>query len=55
MRYSARPAKAKVIVEDCGLARVIFEEPQRAVTPGQAVVFYSLDGEMVVGGGIIKG
>jgi len=31
--------------------RVVFESPQRAITPGQAVVFY--DGETVVGGGII--
>ena len=30
-----------------------FREPQRAVTPGQAVVFY--DGEYVAGGGIILG
>jgi tRNA-specific 2-thiouridylase len=30
---------------------VRFDEPQRAVTPGQSVVFY--DGEQVIGGGII--
>jgi tRNA-uridine 2-sulfurtransferase len=30
---------------------VQFEEPQRAVSPGQVIVFY--DGEVVVGGGII--
>jgi tRNA-specific 2-thiouridylase len=32
-------------------AEVRFEAPQRAVTPGQAVVFY--DGERVIGGGTI--
>ena len=34
-----------------GDVRVEFDEPQRAITPGQAVVLY--DGDMVVGGGII--
>jgi tRNA-specific 2-thiouridylase len=31
--------------------RIVFDEPQRAITPGQAVVFY--DGDVVVGGGWI--
>jgi tRNA-specific 2-thiouridylase len=32
-------------------ARIVFDEPQRAITPGQATIFY--DGEEVVGGGWI--
>ncbi|MBR6905830.1 MAG: tRNA 2-thiouridine(34) synthase MnmA, partial [Selenomonadaceae bacterium] len=35
-----------------GQARVEFDEPQRAVTPGQSVVFY--EGDYVLGGGIIE-
>ena len=34
-----------------GVIRVTFDESQRAVTPGQAAVFY--DGDVVVGGGWI--
>lgn len=34
-----------------GAAKVVFDEPQRAITPGQAVVLY--DGDLVVGGGTI--
>lgn len=34
-----------------GFARVVFDEPQRALTPGQAVVLY--DGDTVIGGGTI--
>ncbi len=49
-RYTAEEAWAEVFVED-GCARVTFDEPQRALTPGQAAVFY--DGEVVLGGGTI--
>lgn len=38
-RYSAKAAKAK-IKEENGKIKVIFEEPQRAITPGQSAVFY---------------
>ena len=34
-----------------GSVRVVFDEPQRAITPGQAVVLY--DGDFVLGGGRI--
>lgn len=42
---------ATVYPMENGLARVVFDEPQRAITPGQAVVLY--DGDIVVGGGTI--
>ena len=51
-RYSQSEAAATVTVNGDGTARVDFDEPQRAVTAGQAVVFY--DGERVVGGGTIE-
>ena len=50
-RYRQKDVPATI--ETCGdEVKVIFDEPQRAITPGQAVVFY--DGDYVVGGGIIK-
>ena len=42
---------AWVYPEPNGYARVEFDEPQRAITPGQAIVLY--DGDTVVGGGTI--
>lgn len=53
VRYSAKEAAARVEPLENGRARVVFSEPQRAITPGQAVVFYEKDGDCVVGGGVI--
>ena len=50
-RYSQREAAATVSLLPEGRVCVVFDEPQRAITAGQAVVFY--DGETVVGGGMI--
>lgn len=50
-RYNQQPQPATVYPEADGAARVVFDSPQRALTPGQAVVLY-LD-DMVVGGGTI--
>lgn len=43
---------ATVYPEENGSCRVIFDEPQRALTIGQAVVLY--DGDWVIGGGTIR-
>ena len=50
-RYNQVPQDATVYPEEGGFARVEFSKPQRALTPGQAVVLYQ--GDLVVGGGTI--
>ncbi len=53
IRYRHRPVPAAVETSGDGPSRVrvLFDKPQRAVTPGQAAVFY--DGDHVIGGGWI--
>jgi tRNA-uridine 2-sulfurtransferase len=51
-RYKAAEVAA-TIEPDGERVRVVFDEPQRAITPGQTIVFY--DGDLVVGGGTIEG
>ena len=51
LRYAARPQDATFIPLCGGAGRIDFDAPQRAVTPGQACVFYQ--GDVVVGGGTI--
>lgn len=53
VRYSAKEAEATVTPLEDGRAKVVFDVPQRAITPGQAVVFYEIGGDNVIGGGII--
>lgn len=51
-RYSVKSANAKITQIDNNI-KIIFDEPQRAITPGQSAVFYI--GDYVLGGGkIIK-
>jgi tRNA-specific 2-thiouridylase len=52
IRYRHQGARASVLAQPGNEARVDFSEPQSAITPGQAVVFY--DGNRVLGGGWIE-
>lgn len=52
VRYRHEPAPATIYALPGNRARIVFDEPQAAITPGQATVFYN--GEETVGGGWIE-
>jgi tRNA-specific 2-thiouridylase len=53
VRYRHAEAQATITPLENGRAHVVFDEPQRAITPGQATVFYCED-EVMGGGWIVK-
>lgn len=52
IRYKAPPAPAALYPAENRTAKIEFDNPQRAITPGQAVVFY--ENGVVLGGGTIN-
>jgi tRNA-specific 2-thiouridylase len=54
IRHKHEPAPAIVEALPANRARITFDSPQRAITPGQAAVFYDGDGDRVLGGGWIR-
>ncbi len=51
IRFRAKPEPATLTPKSDGTVHIVFDEPQRSVTPGQSAVFY--DGDTVIGGGRI--
>ena len=54
IRYNSKTFPAKVSMLDNNQVKVIFEQPQSAITPGQACVFYDESDQILLGGGWIS-
>lgn len=52
VRYRSHPVPVTVIPLENSRVRIVFDEPQFSITPGQAAVWY--EGDKVLGGGIIE-
>ncbi len=52
IRYRSTPKLATLIEADAETFRIVFDEPERGVSPGQSVVLYQ--GNTVIGGGVIR-
>jgi len=52
VRYRDTPAPATLFPESGSGVALLFDEPKRAIAPGQSVVFY--EGETLIGGGVIE-
>lgn len=53
IRYKSNFAKAKIYKAGTQKIKVVFQKPQKAITPGQSAVFYNKEKEYVLGGGTI--
>ena len=53
IRYKQKEHTANIKVLDNNTVKILFEQEQKAITPGQAAVLY--DGDIVLGGGTIIG
>lgn len=52
VRYRSQPVAVTVIPLSDSRVKLVFDQPQFSITPGQAAVWY--DGDVVLGGGIIE-
>jgi tRNA-uridine 2-sulfurtransferase len=53
IRYRSSPVLATIVPVEDNQARIVFDEPQFGITPGQAAVWYT--GDVLLGGGLIRG